>query len=173
MKPSEKPLPTPPAPEVAATGSTAIGAADRTLDLNMFMPFLLNRAGTSVAAAFSVPLKERGLTITTWRLLASLYHHGTQRIGELADFTSIELWTVSRMPARLEAEGLLRRERVGGDARTVHASLTEAGRALVEALLPTARAYERQALKGFKAEEITNLQQMLHKIYHNMNEKKT
>ncbi|MFN3233126.1 MAG: MarR family winged helix-turn-helix transcriptional regulator [Alphaproteobacteria bacterium] len=141
---------------------------DAPFDLDLFVPFLLNRAATRVAGSFSKTLKDHGLSITTWRLLASLYQHESLRIGELSDFTSIELWTVSRMVSRLEDDGLLRRERVGGDARTVNAALTSDGRKLVEALIPKARDQELGAVSGFTPEEVGDLQKLLRKIYHNL-----
>ncbi len=144
------------------------GAQAASFDLNRFVPFLLNRAATRVAGSFSNTLKEHGMTITTWRLMASLYQHDTLRIGELSEFTSIELWTVSRMITRLEEEGFIRRERVGGDARTVNAALTNKGRELVETLIPEAHVQERGAIEGFTPEEVAQLQQLLHRIYRNL-----
>lgn len=137
-------------------------------DLTSFVPFLLNRVGTSVAMKFSVLLKDHGLDITTWRLIASVYQSGQMRIGELADFTGIELWTVSRVVTKIEKEGLLIREREGGDARAVTVKLTEDGTALIEKLIPQAREFEVIPLNGFTAQETKQLRSLLARLYDNV-----
>lgn len=157
-----------PADDSDTLAGPAIKPGIDTFDLSVFLPFLLNRAGTSVAGAMSETLKNHGLTITSWRLLASLHQHDSLRIGELADFACIELWTVSRAVSRLESDGLVARQRIGEDARTVNASLTDTGRTLIEQLIPQARGHEMRALQDFTPAEAENLQQMLQKIYRNI-----
>ncbi len=137
-------------------------------DLTDFVPFLLNRAGTSVAAKFSKLLKDYDIDITIWRLIASVYQRGQMRIGELSEFTSIELWTVSRAITRLEKDGFVVREREGGDARAVSVRLTEAGFGLVEEIIPKARKFEIVPLNGFSAEEAKQLRDLLARLYDNV-----
>lgn len=137
-------------------------------DLNAYVPFLLNRAGTRIASAFSARLKDYGITINSWRLLASLYQHGTLHVGQLSEASSIEMWTVSRMVTRMEKEGLLTRQREAKDARSVRVTLTDKGRKLVEDLIPHAKEHEAIPLEGFTAEETRMLQQMLERLYQNM-----
>ena len=137
-------------------------------DLNAYVPFLLNRAGTRIASAFSAKLKEYGITINSWRLLASLYQHGTLHVGELADASSIEMWTVSRMVTRMDKEGLVTRQREAKDARSVRVALTDRGNKLVEDLIPHAMEHEAIPLDGFSAEETRLLQDMLERLYQNM-----
>ena len=139
-------------------------------DLTSFVPFLLNRAGTTVAAKFSALLKEHGIDITTWRVIASVYQGGHMRVGEIADFTSIELWTVSRVLTKLEKDGLVVREREGGDARAVTIKLTDEGMRLIESLIPQARKFEVIPLNGFSAEEAKQLRRLLARLYDNMAE---
>ena len=137
-------------------------------DLNAYVPFLLNRAGTRIAGAFGETLKQYGITISTWRLLASLYQHGSLRVGELAESSAIEMWTVSRVIGRMEKDGLVDRQREDQDARSVSVSLTEKGRALTEELIPHAMEHESIPLHGFTDEETVQLQAMLKRIYDNM-----
>ncbi len=142
-------------------------------DLTVFVPFLLNRAGSTVAARFSALLKKHGIDITTWRLLASVYQTGHMRIGEIADFTSIELWTVSRVLTKLEKDGLLVRTREGGDARAVTVTLTETGIKLIEEIIPQARKFEVIPLEGFSPEETKQLRTLLARLYKNVAEWET
>ena len=137
-------------------------------DLTDFVPFLLNRAGTRVATRFSSLLKDYGIDITTWRLIASVYQSGQMRVGEIAEFTSIELWTVSRVLTKLENDGLVVREREGGDARAVTIKLTGEGIALIEKIIPQARKFEVVPLDGFSAEEAEQLRDLLARLYDNV-----
>jgi DNA-binding MarR family transcriptional regulator len=137
-------------------------------NLNEFIPFLINRSATRVAAAFGADLKAHGINITVWRLIASLRQHGSRRIGELAEFTGIEMWTVSRVVTRLEQDGLVSRSRGDEDGRGVIVSLTPAGERLVATLVPEARGYEGLILEGFSEEEAKSLRRLLDKLYLNM-----
>jgi DNA-binding MarR family transcriptional regulator len=137
-------------------------------NLNDYVPFLINRGATRVAAAFGSGLKPHGINITVWRLLASLNQHVSQRIGELSDFTGIEMWTVSRVVSRLEQDGFVERHRGDDDARGVIVSLTPAGRDLVETLIPEAQRYETLILEGFSEDEANCLRILLDRLFHNM-----
>ncbi|MGE0668885.1 MAG: MarR family winged helix-turn-helix transcriptional regulator [Sphingomonadales bacterium] len=153
--------------------SAALAASARSdsipdFDLNAYVPFLINRGATRVAADFGAGLKPHGVNITVWRLLASLNQHSSQRIGELSDFTGIEMWTVSRVVSRLEQDGFVERHRGDEDARGVIVSLTPAGRTLVETLIPEAQRYESLILEGFSDEEVNSLRALLDRLFTNM-----
>jgi DNA-binding MarR family transcriptional regulator len=155
----------------AATSSSAVprpAGETADFDLERYVPFLLNRGATRIAVDFGASLKAHGLNITIWRLLASLNQHASQRIGEIAEFTGIELWTVSRVASRLEQDGLVARQRGDDDARGVIVSLTPAGRTLVEALIPEARHYEAVILEGLSADEAQSLRGLLERVFANM-----
>ncbi|MBI1182438.1 MAG: MarR family transcriptional regulator [Alphaproteobacteria bacterium] len=137
-------------------------------NLNEYIPFLINRSATRVAAAFGAGLKSRGINITVWRLLASLHQHDSQRIGELSEFTGIEMWTVSRVVTRLEQEGLVARSRGDDDGRGVVVSLTPEGEAVVAGLLPEAKRYESVILEGFSQEETSCLKTLLDRLFVNI-----
>lgn len=141
--------------------------ADAPFSLHNYVPFLLNRAATKIAAAFSATLKEHGLSIVSWRLLAALYQHESLRVGELADFTAIELWTVSRTVARLEEQNFVTRQREGKDSRAVTVTLTPLGRQLMDDLLPEAQKHEELPLGDFNPEEQQLLRKLLQRVYKN------
>ncbi len=140
-------------------------------DLSRYTPFLLNRTGSKVASKFSEMLKEYKMDIVTWRLTAALNYRGSMRIGELAMFSSIELWTVSRVLTKLEKRGLVERVRVGVDARAVEVSLTDEGTALANQIIPRAREFESLPLNGFSETEIDQLHSMLNRLFENLEER--
>lgn len=139
-----------------------------SFNLYAFLPFLLNRAGSEIAQQFSQILKEQDLSIGAWRVLAGLYHRDGQRVGELAQSTSIELWTVSRLVSSMEERGLIHRVRTAGDARSVTVTLLPDGVAAVEAVIPEAMEREQKLLEGFTDHEVMQLKSYLERIHATM-----
>jgi MarR family transcriptional regulator, organic hydroperoxide resistance regulator len=138
------------------------------LDLSKYLPYLLNRAGAHIAAAFNRRVREYGITLPIWRVLAALNHRDGQRIGELAEMTAIEISTLSRVIDLMVRRRLAGRRRGGGDARAVTVHLTVAGRALTRRIVPVARRYETVALAGFSKAEGDMLRGMLIRLYDNI-----
>src|SRR5271156_2530462 len=82
------------------------------LDLGDYLPYLVNRVGTIIAEQFGADaLARHGLSIAEWRVLAVLASNGGQRQIDLADLTSIEASTLSRLVTRLVRMGLGTRNR--------------------------------------------------------------
>lgn len=138
------------------------------LELAEYLPYLLNRAGSRIAAAFSEAVREHGITLPIWRVLAALHHREGQRMGELSQTTAIELSTLSRIVGTLVRRGLAERERPQGNARTVTVRRTAEGRALTDRVIPLAMHYEEVALAGFSRDEAALLKTMLRRVYANM-----
>ena len=137
-------------------------------DLELTLPYLLNRAGVRIGQSFSGELARHDLALPEWRLLAALLKRGSQTVSELGTHTSIELSRTSRLVGGLERRGLLRRKASGADARAVELSLTRSGHALALQIVPLARLYERVALGGMSADEVETLKRLLAKVYDNM-----
>jgi DNA-binding MarR family transcriptional regulator len=138
-------------------------------DLELTLPYLLNRAGVRIGQSFSGELERFDLALPEWRLLASLLKRESQTLSDLASHTSIELSRTSRLVGGLERRALLKRQASGADARAVELSLTRSGRALALQLVPLAQLYERVALGGMSADEVETLKRLLVKVYENMN----
>ena len=60
-------------------------------DLTRYLPYLVNRTGIRIAAAFAEEFKAHGITLQMWRVLAALDHADGQRISDLAALTSAGL----------------------------------------------------------------------------------
>ena len=82
------------------------------LDLGDFLPYLVNRAGMIIADQFGAKtLTPHGLSIAMWRVMAVLASNGRQRQIDLAELTSIDASTLSRIVTRLGRLGLVTRTR--------------------------------------------------------------
>lgn len=137
-------------------------------DLASYLPYLVNRAGVRLANAFGAVLEGYRVTLPMWRVMAALDHRGDQRVGHLAEMTSIEVSTLSRLLGTMEKKGLVRRRRAAADARSVEVGLTELGARLTGQIIPTALHYEEVALHGFAPRETAALKAMLVRVFENL-----
>jgi MarR family transcriptional regulator, organic hydroperoxide resistance regulator len=136
--------------------------------LGDYVPYLLSRAGVSLATNFTRELDQFGITLPMWRVMAALLDEGEQRLGDLARLTAIELSTLSRITATMEVKELVTRRRSGQDARAVLIGLTPEGRRKAEAIVPRALDCESTAVAGMSAEEVRTLKGLLHRLYGNV-----
>src|SRR3712207_8888439 len=72
--------------------------------------------------------REVGLSAATWFLLAMLIDEDGMSQGEVSDRFEVDPSRITRLAQRLEAEGLLRRQRDPEDNRAVRLHATEKGR---------------------------------------------
>jgi MarR family transcriptional regulator, organic hydroperoxide resistance regulator len=140
------------------------------LDLGDYVPYLANRVGNIIAEQFGAEaLARHGLSIAMWRVMAVLAANGSQRQTDLAELTSIDSSTLSRMVTRLVRMRLVTRTRSTKSNREVAVELSPKGATLVAELIPIARDYETIAIAGLSRDELDVLKNCLRRIYANMN----
>jgi len=150
-------------PKLPADGGIAVD-----FDLELGLPYLLARAGTRMGQAFSKEIRRFDISLTEWRVCAALHHAPHQRLSQLAEHTSAEPSTLSRVVDGLLQRGLLVRDRSDEDARALALSLTDAGRDLTLRIIPLAQLFERVALAGLSSAQADALRSMLRKVYTNL-----
>jgi DNA-binding MarR family transcriptional regulator len=139
------------------------------LDLDNYLPYLVNRVGTIIADQWgSEVLAPYRLSIAMWRVMVVLASKGSQRQIDLADLTSIDVSTLSRLVTRLVAMGVVSRTRSANSTREVVVKLTAKGKAQVERLVPIAHDYEAAAIAGMRPEELAIVKNSLRRVYANM-----
>ena len=144
------------------------------LDLDNYLPYLVNRVGTIIAEQFGAEaLAPYRLSIAMWRVMAVLASKGSQRQIDLAGLTSIDASTLSRLVTRLVRLGVVSRTRSASSTREVVVSLTAKGKAQVARLIPMAREYEAIAIAGVPPGELAGLKSGLRRIYANMKNRET
>ncbi|AWZ08118.1 MULTISPECIES: MarR family transcriptional regulator [unclassified Streptomyces] len=124
--------------------------------------FALGAANRAFGGLYRVVLKDLGLTYPQYLVMLVLWEHGEMPVKELGRHLRLDSGTLSPLLKRLEAAGLISRERSAEDERSVHARLTGEGVAL------RARAVEvprRIAVAtGFELGEIKDLQERLRRL---------
>jgi len=148
------------------------GAAVRRskLELDDYLPYLINRVGTALAVRFTADqLEAHGLSIAMWRVLAVLSSNGGQRQIDLAVLTSIDASTLSRLVTRLVRMGLASRTRSRTNSREVLVSLSAKGRAVVDRLIPAALSLEGVLGRGLSQRDAATVKRALRRMYANLN----
>jgi MarR family transcriptional regulator, organic hydroperoxide resistance regulator len=140
----------------------------RKLVLQEFLPYLLNRAGLRIGGMFSRDIEHYDVTLPMWRVMVELWHNGDHRLGELAERTSIDLSTLSRLLVTMQRKQLVVRRRSGLDGRALSLTLTARGLELAEQIVPYARFYEDVAMRGLNAAEVAELKRLLKQVYLNL-----
>jgi DNA-binding MarR family transcriptional regulator len=133
-----------------------------------FVPYLLNRAGVRIGLAFARDIEPLGVPLPMWRVLVALWEDGDQRLGDIAERTSIDISTLSRLLVTLQRKQFIVRRRSGTDARALSVSLTEKGRAMTERIIPVAQHYEDVAIRGIRTADLRRLKSMLGTLFSNV-----
>ncbi|NGO72085.1 MarR family winged helix-turn-helix transcriptional regulator [Streptomyces boncukensis] len=135
---------------------------DDLLRLDQQICFSLHAASRAFGSVYRVVLKDLGLTYPQYLAMLVLWEHGEQPVKRLGEQLRLDSGTLSPLLKRLEAAGLVRRERSARDERSVHVRLTDEGAALREraALVPRRIA----AATGFDVEEVRELRTRLDRL---------
>lgn len=96
----------------------------------------LTRATETIFTRTNSHLAAHDLTTTQFAVIEALYHLGTLSQVELARKLLKSTGNITTVLQHLEARGLVCRQRSASDQRIIDVTLTEAGRAAIERVLP-------------------------------------
>jgi DNA-binding MarR family transcriptional regulator len=137
-------------------------APDDLLVLDRQVCFALSVAARNVVAVYRPVLEPLGLTHPQYLVMLALWQYGPLSVKELSRLLQLDPGTLSPLLKRLEAAGLLRRERDPKDQRNLALALTDKGRALrAEAEKIPAGIVARL---GLPVEELMTLQKALGRV---------
>jgi len=104
--------------------------SDVPLRLEDQLCFRLYAASRAVTSYYRPLLDELGLTYPQYLVMLVLWDRDSCLVKDLAEALRLDYGTLSPLLKRLEAAGLVRRERRAADERSVQIALTDAGREL-------------------------------------------
>jgi MarR family transcriptional regulator, organic hydroperoxide resistance regulator len=133
-----------------------------------FVPYLLNRAGVRIGLVFAREIEPLGVSLPMWRVMAALWEQDDQRLGDIAEHTSIDVSTLSRLLVTLQRKQFIVRQRSGTDGRALSVSLTDKGRAITERIIPIASHYEDVAIRGINSTDLRRLKRLLVTLFSNI-----
>ncbi|MDF9279414.1 MarR family transcriptional regulator [Arthrobacter sp. EH-1B-1] len=131
---------------------------DNDLLLERQLCFALSVASRSVIGAYRPVLEELNLTHPQYLVMLALWEHSPRTVREISDALAMEPATLSPMLKRLEANGLVTRERVVGNERALAVGLTVEGRSLRKrALSVPGTMMEKLGLSREQAEDLNRM----------------
>ncbi|MET0468778.1 MAG: MarR family transcriptional regulator [Aeromicrobium sp.] len=129
--------------------------APNPLSLDEQVCFALSVASRTVIGSYRDVLEPLGLTHPQYLVMLALWENDGLTLRGLSDVLRLEPATVSPLVKRLEAAGLIRRDRRADDDRAYSLTVTPEGRALRErALTVPATMLERFDMDVVKLEQV-------------------
>ncbi|MFW6722409.1 MarR family winged helix-turn-helix transcriptional regulator [Streptomyces sp. MAR4 CNY-716] len=113
-----------------ATDDTAAGsqgAEEEFRQLDEFVCFTLYSAQRAVMNGYRPLLDKLGVTYPQYLVLVALYENGPSLVKNLGAALNLDYGTLTPLLKRLEANGLVKRQRRADDERLVEVSLTAEG----------------------------------------------
>ncbi|MEV5543975.1 MarR family transcriptional regulator [Saccharopolyspora shandongensis] len=104
--------------------------AESRLTLDRQLCFALYSASRAFTNLYRPFLDELGLTYPQYLVMLVLWEHESLAVKELGAALRLDSGTLSPLLKRLEAHGLVTRQRSAADERSVAVALTDAGREL-------------------------------------------
>jgi DNA-binding MarR family transcriptional regulator len=135
-------------------GSEQISAVESHL------AYWLHYVGYRLTHELGRKARKLGVTAAEWVVLGKLYEHGAMPT-HLALRLGLTRGAISRLAKRLEAKGLIDREKSFSDRRTQLLSLTVAGRALVLLLAAVADEIDARNFGGASLAHRTKVEQVM------------
>lgn len=129
--------------------------------------FLMRRVLSSILQQADGQLAEQGLTYVQWLPLYKLLLCENSTSGSLAKDLGMDPASVTRALDRIEAKGLLRRERSTTDRRVVHLTLTDDGRRIATEVPKVLTKVLNCHLAGFSHAECDVMLSMLQRMLAN------
>lgn len=128
------------------------------------LPRLLLQARESVMAHTRPSLREHGLSDQQWRVLRVLGEHGTVETGRVAREAYILGPSLTGVLARMERDGLVRRERDPADQRRTAVQATPKGLKLVDKLWRTIESHYEWMEKSLGKQKLAQLYSLLDEV---------
>ncbi|WP_310727504.1 MarR family transcriptional regulator [Streptomyces sp. N2A] len=141
---------------------TTLPSDAELLRLDHQVCFSLHAASRAFGGVYRDALKDLGLTYPQYLVMLVLWEHGAQPVKAIGERLRLDSGTLSPLLKRLEAAGLVRRERSTEDERSVTVHLTPAGDQLRAAALPVPRRI--LAATGLTLEELRTLRGLLGRV---------
>ncbi|MBC7378073.1 MAG: MarR family transcriptional regulator [Burkholderiaceae bacterium] len=129
--------------------------------------YLMRRILSTVSQEVESELEPSGLTNAQWVPLLKLYMGAASTVAEVARECQLDAGATTRLLDRLEAKGLLRRQRSSKDRRVVNLELTDDGRTAAQKIPAVLCRVQNAHLDGFTTQEWETLKNLLRRILAN------
>src|SRR5574337_426728 len=138
--------------------------APHTTFLHRNLPGLLLRARESVMAHTRPSLRAHGLSDQQWRVLRVLAEHGRMETGRIAREAHLLGPSLTGVLARMERDGLVRRERGAEDQRCTVVEATAQGQRLADELARVFEAHYAWLEEALGRDKLSQLYRLLDEV---------
>ena len=118
-----------------------------------YLAYLLAQASHRISGEFHREVEAAGLSVTEWRVLASLADGARETIGTLSQLTLTKQPTLSKIVQRMERQGLVMRGNMESDKRQTLVALTPQGQKVARRHLRRALGHQAQVLQPIDPQE--------------------
>ncbi|MCP4122731.1 MAG: MarR family transcriptional regulator [Bacteroidetes bacterium] len=133
--------------------------------------FLIERTGKKLKQTLQRIFNEIGadITVDQWVILYELNEHGSLSQNQIGKNTYKDAPTVTRIIDLLAKKGLVERTMSGADRRKYFIELTKKGNKMIDQLLPQVMEFRKNGWKSLRKADLETLNNLLDKIFENMN----
>ncbi|MBL0427053.1 homoprotocatechuate degradation operon regulator HpaR [Ramlibacter alkalitolerans] len=128
------------------------------------LPRLLLQARESLMARTRPSLREHGLSDQQWRVLRVLGEHGTLETGRVAREATILGPSLTGVLARMERDGLIRRERDPADQRRTVVEATPKGLKMVDRMATAVEVHYQWLEQSLGKQKLAQLYGLLDEL---------
>jgi len=132
--------------------------------VDYYLAALLAQASHLISSEFHEVVRSHGLSVSEWRVLATLAGSEPISIGRLAQVAVLKQPTVTRMLDRMEAKDQVERLAHDGDRRVTLVRITANGSRMVARLIALARDHEAKVLEPLGLAHAEDLKATLRRI---------
>lgn len=148
----------------ARSGAAPAADAGTTRFVDEYLAFLLAQASHRVSGVFHHAVEGAGLSVTEWRVLASLSGSAGETIGALSELTLTKQPTLSKIVQRMERQGLVARSDTAVDRRQTLVTLTAKGKEVAKGHTRLALEHQSRVVKPLGARDAARLIALLRKL---------
>ena len=141
------------------------------ISINTYIPTLVNRVAGAALKGASGEFSKRGLTVPKYRILLTVAEYENIHFRQLANLTSVEPPTLSRLLDEMEGAGLLQRRPDPDDSRSINILLRAPGHALLESTTEWALEVEKDVLRGISRADAQLVRRLLIRMFENLTER--
>jgi DNA-binding MarR family transcriptional regulator len=129
-----------------------------------YLLYLMARASHALSVEFHAQLRQRGVSVPVWRVLASLVGSTGETVTGLAEVCLLQQPTMTKLLDRMVRDGLVERTQDGRDRRVVRVSLTDRGAIMAQELVQSARLHEQDVMMRHPEAEAVVIKDLLREI---------
>jgi DNA-binding MarR family transcriptional regulator len=129
--------------------------------VDSYLAALLAQASHRISSEFHRVVRAQGLSVSEWRVLASLAEGHPVSTSRLAELAIMKTPTASRLLDRMQARGQITRMVDESDRRVTLVCITPKGQRTVSRLIERAREHEAKVLAPFGLERAEALKTSL------------